>query len=953
MKYNILKLSMALLCMIFVHTIYAQEPVDSTKQTIIDLPFGKVSENRLVGAVDVITSEDLLNSRYSTISAALAGMVPGYNQGHVRGYSRGGESDGPLVVVDGLSNRSISSLTIDEVESIHILKDVTAKMLYGSRAANGVIVVKTKRGLIAKQKFTLTAEYGNMSASDYPDFVGASDEMKYRNMAFMNDGKDPLYSDEDMALAGSSYKYPDVDYYDMFVNDSKAYQKINAQLIGGGERTQYFFNLGYTGQGGLEKVGDSRRTNILNVRSNLDYEVNKIISVNLDIAGRFFLVNGNNMSDNQLFTELSTRKPNDYPMFISDQPHVDSLGTSDVVNGKNLYGEMVYSGYKRQETSFAQTNIGMDFNLNDYVEGLSAKVYGTFDINNQIVEGKELTYRTLKPATTGPENERDTLIVNGVYNPSGNEKKLSDTYYRNMGGGAYLDYQRNFGDHAVMATLSYLVENKVVKTIVSDNDDSTDEHDLMRTIQDDKSTNFGLRANYAYKDKYVAEYSGSYMGSSRYHIDNRWKLFNAFGVSYIISQEDYMDNVDFIDYLKVKASYGTIGYDQSFDYLLFNNYYKYWAGSYKTGVKNSNTLVGTEFLQGGNKDLTYEESKEMNLGVSARIFNNTLALSAEVYKEERSGMPTVMQYAYPQLAGDPSVVANYNAIETKGFEFSAQYTNNIKDFTYSVGGYITSYKSEYTQFDELNDFSFQNKEGLNVGDIMGYVTDGFYTSAEDIATYGAEDGVPLTSSLGTVIPGDLKIKDLSDEYDEYSYNDNVINKYDKKVIGNSRPDFIYSLNINLRYKKLSLYARGQGVGPYDKMYNSPSYYTNKGNVKYSKFVYDAAVPTFDTDGNAVGLENNDYSLPRLTTEGSTHSYNGSTFFLKKLSYFKLRTVELNWELPTAVSSAIAAQRLNVFVRGTNLFTISNEKDLDPESFSAGLTNSPTFTTVTAGFNLVF
>lgn len=954
MKQYILKLSLVLLCVNFAYAINAQEPVDSTKQTIIELPFGKVTENRLVGAVDVITSEQLLNTRYATISDALKGMVPGYAQGRIRGFSRGGSSDAPLVVIDGLSNRDMGSITIDEVESIHILKDVTAKMLYGSKAANGVIVVKTKRGMNAKKKFSLTAEYGSMNAHDYPDFVGAADEMKYRNQALMNDGKDALYSTEDMGLAGSSYKYPDVDYYDMFVNDQTSYQKIGAQLVGGDERTQYFFNLGYTGQDGLEKVGDKRRTDVFNVRSNLDYKVNDLISVNLDIAGRFYKVKGNHKNDSQLFTELSKRKPNDYPMFISDQPHVDSLGTSDVVGGNNLYGDMVYSGYRRNEVSFAQTNIGMDFDFNKYVDGLSGRAYATFDINNIITEGKNLTYRTLKPATTGPEDAlRDTLIVNGVYNPSGNEKKLSDGYYRNMGGGAYLDYARSFGDHAVTATLSYFLEKKTVKTVVSDNDDDTDDQDLMATIQGDKSMNYGFRANYAYKDKYIAELSSSYMGSTRFNKDNRWKMFNALGVSYILTQEDYMANVDFIDYLKVKASYGTIGYDQSFDHLLFNNYYKYWAGSYKIGVQNANTLVGTEFLQSGNEDLTFEESKELNIGLTARMFNNTLALSGEYFSEERSGMPTEMKYAYPLLVGNPNIVANYNAIETKGFEFSAQYSNTIKDLAYSVGGNITSYESTYTQFDELNDFSFQNKEGQKVGDIMGYVTDGFYTSLEDIATYGAENGVPLSSSLGAVIPGDLKIKDISDDYDEYTYDDNIINKYDKKVIGNSRPKFVYSLNINLNYKNFNLYALGQGIGSYDKMYNSPTYFTNKGNVKYSKFVHDAAVPTFDADGNAIGLESNDYSLPRLTTEGTAHSYEGSTFFLKKLSYFKLRTVELNYQLPEAVSSAISAQKVNIFVRGTDLLTLSSEKDLDPESFSGGLTSTPKFTTVTAGFKLEF
>jgi len=927
--------------MLYIGKAGAQELNDSTKQEHVKLPFGDVSQNRLVGAVDVITSEQLSHAGYPSLDAALAGLVPGYVLGGVRGNPRGGNNDGPLIVIDGLSNRSLGSLQIEEVESIHILKDVTAKMMFGSRAANGVIMVKTKRGLDAKKKITFSGEYGIRSVSQYPEFVGAADYMKYRNQALLNDGKTALYSDDAISKAGSSYKYPDVDYYDMFVNDQTSYQNVNSQLVGGDTKTKYFFNLGYVGESGLEKVGDKSRTDALNLRSNLDYQVNNYLSVSLDIAGRFFNQTGNRVGTTSMFSLLSSLKPNDYPIFISKQADVDSLGTSDIVNGSNLYGAMVYSGYQRQQTSIAQTNMAMNYDFNKYVTGLTGKVYATFDMNNYISEGKALTYRTLKPAI-GPTGN-DILIVNGTYNPRGDESRFSDAYYRNVGGGAYLDYNRTFGDHAVTSTLSYLVEKKTVKTVASE----------MNTIQDDKGMNFGFRSNYGFQDKYIAELSSSYMGSTRFNTENRWKLFNSFGVSYIVSKEDFMDNVDFIDFLKLKASYGTIGYDQSFSYLLYNNYYQHWSGSYKTGVKNAETLVGTEFIQSGNPDLTFETSTELNLGLSARMFDNKLKIDAEYFTQKREGMPTTMRYAYPLLTGSPTIVANYNGIDNKGFELSAVYSDNKGDFGYSIGANLTHFVSKYSKYDELNDFSFQNLQGTETDAIWGFVADGFYTSADDVAQYGADGNVPLTSSLGSVIPGDLKFKDLSDTQDEYTYTDNVINKYDRTVIGNSTPRYIYSLILNLRYKNFSFYALGQGVTGYDRMITWPDYYTNKGNVKYSKFVYDAAVPTFDQNGKAVGLESTDYSLPRLTTESIAHSYNNNTFFLKKAYYFKVRTVELNYLMPESVTKSIAAQSLNVFVKADNILTISNEKDLDPESPGAGLSYGPRFATVSLGVKLGF
>ncbi len=941
MKKYIFAISLISFCVLSNRIADAQEVNDTTEVEIIQSPLEKMNGNDIVGSVDVITEDDLSHSAYYTLSSALVGQSPAYVLGRIRGFARGGDQDQPLIVIDGLTNRSLSSITVEQVESVRILKDVTAKMLYGNKAANGVIVINTKRGKFDRKKITVSAEYGYRKVKQYPEFVGAADYMKYHNQALMNDGKEIRFTDTEIQMAGTSYKYPDVDYYDMFVNDNTAFQKVDAQLTGGNEDTRYFLNLGYIGEDGLEKVGDKRRNDLLNVRSNLDYEVNDVISVNLDIAGQFHITNGNHVNTNQLFSTLSSQKPNDYPIFISDQPNVDSLGTSDIVGGGNLYGDMVYSGYRREMTSFAQTNIGMQFDFNKYINGLTGGIFAAFDINNYIAEGKNLSYRTLKPALT--PNGGDTLIVNGVYNPKGNEQRLGDNYFRNMGGNAYLTYDKFFGDHGIYANLIYRVENKTVKTFAND----------MVSIQGDKQMNVGFQGNYSYQSKYYLQLSSSYMGSNRFHPDNRWKLFNSFGAAYVVSEEDFMQNQDAIDYLKLKASYGTIGYDQSFDHLLYNNYYKYWAGSYPTGVKNSDQLVGTEFIQNGNKDLTFEESTELNVGISLATLNNKLAIDAEYFTEERSGMPTLMQYAIPLTAGTPDIVDNYNSISNQGYEISAQFSNAAGDFSYSLGGSFTHFVSEWKQYDELNDFAFQNTTGTVTDAIWGYVTDGFYTTADDVANWGADGGVPLTSSLGTVIPGDLKLVDLTDQYEEYNLDDNVINYYDRKVIGNSRPRYVYDLNLSLQYKNLSFYALGQGVGGCNRMTTWPNYYTNVGNAKYSKFVYDHAVPTFNDEGEAIGLENNNYSLPRLTTENANHSYQSSTFFLRDGSYFKLRTVELKYRLPKSVSSAMSADRLDVYVRADELLTISDEKDLDPESPAAGLTVAPSFATVSLGLKLVF
>ena len=248
---------------------------------------------------------------------------------------------------------------------------------------------------------------------------------------------------------------------------------------------------------------------------------------------------------------------------------------------------------------------------------------------------------------------------------------------------------------------------------------------------------------------------------------------------------------------------------------------------------------------------------------------------------------------------------------------------------------------------------FQNEEGTVVDAIWGYETDGFYTTADEVDNYGMDGTTPLTSALGSFMPGDLKIKDLSDTYDEYSLNDNVINSYDRKVIGNSTPRYVYSFNLNLSYKNFNLYALGQGFAGADFMANNLPYFTNKGGVKYSKFVSEAAVPVFDNEGNATGLESNDYTLPRLSSNNAAHSYVNTTYWIRNRNYFRLRTVELSYQIPKTSDLRFSEKGVQFFARSNNLLTISAMKDISPASPWAGITTNPEFITFSGGVRVSF
>lgn len=398
MKYYILLLFTAI-----VSITSAQKVSDTIKDSNkVILPFGEVSKNKHVGAVDVIKGEDLLHSSDYNVESVLNGLAPGLIvfEGNgapgfdttymkIRGQSRGGASDHPLIVIDGIANRSLSSIALDEIESIQILKDITAKMLYGSKAANGVIMVSTKRGYDGKHKLTFFHEYGIKTAASLPSYLNSAEYASLYNQALINDGKDPFYSDEQINnyRNNPSVLNPDVDFYDEFLKKSASFQRFNAQLIGGSDKTKFFLNLGYVGENGLENLGKNQKFNRLNVRGNLDFKVNEVTSMFLDIAGRMDIWDRANISNENFFKSLSTHRPNDYPLWFGEVGDTDNLGFSPRL-GTNLVGELARSGYVNTKNYYAQTNIGFNFDLDKYAKGLKAGAYLTFDMYNNINIGK-------------------------------------------------------------------------------------------------------------------------------------------------------------------------------------------------------------------------------------------------------------------------------------------------------------------------------------------------------------------------------------------------------------------------------------------------------------------------------------------------------------------------------------------------------------------------------------
>ncbi|TLX75799.1 SusC/RagA family TonB-linked outer membrane protein [Labilibacter sediminis] len=887
-----------------------------TPEDQIQLPFAKLEKKRTIGAVSVVDGEDLLSypdlSLLNALSGRVAGLyslqkssTPGWNAPtlSVRGISGSGINK-PLILVDGLE-RDANSLLPEEIESIEVLKDISAKMLYGSRASDGVIVVTTKRGKNNTRDARVNVEYGIMMPTSDPQWLDAADYATMYNKARVNDGLSPLYSDE----AINAYKngtdpilYPNNDYHSMFLNNQMPIKRASTEFQGGGKSSAYYVNFGYTGTGGFEDIQEPTEYNKFNVRGNLDIQVTDITSVKMDVAGRMEYRRSANMTTQDFFGALSSHRPNEYPIFIPTDS--TTLLGSSFMYAKNIYGMGNETSYKKQEDRNIQFNLGLDFNLNKYVDGLSASIYLSYDNESMYRYGLKDDYGTYAVLPADNENGYQ-LIQQKIDVPDQTKQtKIADSYNHRVGTISQINYSKLINDkHDIVASLVL----------------QQHQEQILNQIQYDKFANYGLRINYMYNNKYIAELNTSLMGSSRFAKGNRFGLFPAIGLGWLLSEEDFLKESSLINYLKIKASGGVMGSDKGIGYYLYEDRY---AQDKKVtfGEKNAYDHRVYQLHKYGNPDLTWEKSREINIGVEAILFNKSLSAEFNYFNILDYDLISAPSELHPSYIGSNLYNTNNGEIANRGFEGDIIYHNNSGAVKFSAGVNFVYSKSEIIKNTELNypdDLNHMSKIGDSNDGIYGYVSDGLLTDADIANGY--------LSTLGEVKAGDIKYVDIN--------KDGIIDNRDRKNIGNDFPSLSMGLHIDVKYKGFALYALGTLNSGFDVMKKN-KYYWAHSSRKYSSEVM-----------------NSDY--PRLSTTNSTNNFSESTYWLEDASFFKLKNVELSYTLPAQILSSLRMKNAKLFVRGTNLLTLSKFDDLDPENIDAGIDDYPLMKAVTGGISVTF
>lgn len=894
----------------------------------VELPFRKTIAREIVGATSTIDEDAISSSNQMNVLNILSGKAPGLNVSQVptepgrsatvlniRGLSRSATDNAPLIIIDGIE-RPLEDLTPEEIESITVLKDATSKILYGPKAVNGVLLVKTKRGIKYKRDRQFNIEFGAQTPVRMPEYLNSADYATMYNQARINDGLSPYYTQTDIdgyRMGTNPVLYPDVDFHKLCLNDHMSYRKAIAQFRGGNESAQYYVNATYAGYGGYEAVGKNNTSNKFNLRVNLDYKVNDWLKAFVAIAGQMEFYTTNYMSADKLFSRLSSHRPNAYPIKFSDpgNPGTEIYGAMENANlsssRENIYAEMALGGSKENTVRKGQTNIGFDLSLDRYVKGLSAKAYVTFDVYNYLVVGKNENFSSYRPIFN--ENSLIGKELLTVEKKVSDKSRIADQMYRNYGYFGQLSYDRTFqAKHQLKSDLVIFQSRR----------------ENLGSSQDDVNRTFALRTNYVYNKKWIAELDMAVMGSSRFTKGNRYGYFPTVGVAWIASEEKFLKDKEWLDFLKIKASTGLLGTDNYFDFFLFESR---WNTSQSThfGPKLEEDVNTSTLVHVGNPDLTWEKSFEINIGAEAS-FLNCLTADFNYFNNYRYDILTPTT-SFSSINGGELMYRNYGSVRNQGVELALEYSGNIGKLHYSIGGNTIWSKAVYEKTDDMEGLSSnRKKEGKPVDTRFGLIAEGLFKSGDEIAAHPVQD-------FGPVQIGDVKYANIN--------NDHHINENDMLPIGNEYPRFQFGLNINLAYKGFELSLSGSGMAQYD-IYLNNSYYWMREDQKYSTFVKNYFNPS-----------TGEGKFPRLTTQQNQNNYRSSSLWMRSGNFFKLRDAMLSYSLPQNITNKMTLKQVKLFVRGSNLFTISSIKDLDPEYIDAGVTGYPFFRSFTGGINVVF
>ena len=884
----------------------------------------------VTGAITNVDVSQMKQFPSSNFTNALAGNVPGIiamqssgqpgksiSRFWVRGISTFGASASAMILVDGFERNNIDDLNIEDIESFSVLKDASATAIYGSKGANGVILITTKHGKAGKININVKGEASYNTRTITPKFIDAPTYANLLNEARVTRNLAPQYQPEELALIRSGLDpdfYPNVDWSKLLLKNGAMSYRADLSMSGGGNTARYFVSLSYVEDQGMYNTDETLRkkydTNAnykrWNYRMNVDIDVTPTTIIKLGVSGNLNKRNSPGLGDQYLWSELFGFNALSSPVLYSNG-YVPAYGNN--IHQMNPWVSSTRTGYNEEWDNNIQTNVTVEQKLDFITKGLSFTGRFGYDTYNS----NHIYYR-LWPAMYRA-NSRDSQ-GNIIWDKLFEETSMSQT---SGGDGsrhefleALLRWDRTFDKLHNFSAVSRFTQDERIQT-----------RNIGTDIKNSVSKrNQGLagQLTYNYALRYFIDFNFGYNGSENFADHHRYGFFPAFSLAWNVAEEPLVKKaLPWLNMFKLRHSWGKVGNDNMgrFPYLYTLDYTPNIGYNWGSNL-SSGTIPGIHYTQMASPNVTWEVARKTDFGFDFVAFDNKFSLTMDYFHEKRTGI-FIQRMFLPDITGLESYPwVNVGAVKSQGFDGNFQYKDHIGEINWTVRGNITYSKNTILERDEENNiYAYQYGKGYRVNQQRGLIALGLFRDYDDIRNSPKQ-------SWETVQPGDIKYKDVN--------GDGIVDDGDRVAIGaTDTPSLIYGLGASVSWRGFDLNLHFQGAGKYTFLINSGAVNAFRdgrwGNILQG--ITDNRWISSDISGTKE-TENPNAPYPRLSYGYNLNNQQSSSFWLRNGRFLRLKNLDIGYTLPKPMVNTIHLESVRIYISGQNLITWSPFKLWDPE-----------------------
>ena len=883
-------------------------------------------EQRKLTMTGAVTNVDVstLKTSSSSITNALAGNVagvlarqtsgmPGENRSEfwIRGISTFGAGSSALVLVDGFE-RSMNEINIEDIETFTVLKDASATAIYGSRGANGVVLITTKRGKEGKVHIDAKVETTYNTRTYTPELVDGYTYATLMNEARITRNQIPFYSDEDLHLLANGLDkdlFPNVDWMGMLLKKGAPTYRATLNINGGGSLARYYVSASYVKEAGMYNVDEGLKdydTNSSyhrwNYRVNVDMGITKSTLVRVGIAGSLDKMNQPGVG-NSVWESVMGYSPITSPVLFSDG-RIPAYGNSD--GRMNPWAASTQTGYQEHWNNKMQADITLEQKFDFITNGL--KFVGRFgmDTNNA-----QWNNRKKLPEMWKVEQNRDSdgkLVPTKVRGEEIMSQQSSSTGERKEYLEAELHYNRSFSDHLIGGVLKY-TQDKIINT--------TSNSDVIQGI-DRRHQGLAGRFTYGWKYRDFVDFNFGYNGSENFAPNHQFGFFPAYSAAWNIAEEPIVKkHLKWMNMFKLRYSYGKVGNDtmnDRFPYLpSFGN--SSGNGFNYSDLETSYFYDGLTYTKYATTNVTWEIATKHDIGIDFSLWDDRFTGTIDYFYERRDGIYQSRSFIPVSVGLNSSLsyATNVSAVSSRGLDGNFGFKQKIGNVNLTLRGNITYSKSKILEYDEeVTNYKYTLATGFQVSQPRGLIAEGLFKDYDDIRNSAKQ-------TWGDVMPGDIKYRDVN--------GDGIVNDKDYVPIGaTNRPNLIYGFGFSAQWKGFDVNVLFQGAGKSTFFIDGYTVYPFKdgdwGNILTDVVKSNRWILGENEDPNA--------KYPRLSYGGNNNNYQSSTYWMRNGSYLRLKNLEVGYTIPKSIVNKIRLNNIRIYFMGTNLVTFSSFKLWDPE-----------------------